>query len=145
MFERMLDKSIMPNESQILETLGQKSYEQLMQFEEILSSRYDLHKELRFPFGNSYGWGYKYSHKTFHLCYAFFEKGAFTVMLQIGDKQVEKAKRIIAGLSDKTKIAWDERYPCGDQGGWIFYRVIDDHDVLEIIQCIYAKKAPLNQ
>lgn len=145
MFERMLDKSIIPNESLILETLGQKSYEQLMQFEEILSSRYDLHKELRFPFGNSYGWGYKYSHKTFHLCYAFFEKGAFTIMLQIGDKQVEKAERIITELSDKVRTAWLNRYPCGDQGGWIFYRVIDGHDVLEIIQCIDAKKAPQNR
>lgn len=145
MFERMLDKSIIPNASQILETLGEKSYEQLMQFEASLSSQYDLHKELRFPFGNNYGWGYKYSHKTFHLCYAFFEKGAFTVMLQIGDKQVAKAERIIAGLSDKAQTVWSNRYPCGDQGGWIFYRIIEDQDVSEVIQCIHAKKAPLNQ
>lgn len=144
MFERMLDKTIIPNETQIIETLGQKSYEHLRQLETSLSSHYDLHKELRFPFGNNYGWGYKYSHKTFHLCYAFFEKGAFTIMLQIGDKQVEKAEKIIAELSSKVQEAWSNRYPCGDHGGWIFYRVMDEHDVVEIIQCIHAKKAPLN-
>lgn len=39
MFERMLDKSIIPDESKILETLGQKSYEQLMHFEKSLLDR----------------------------------------------------------------------------------------------------------
>jgi len=38
------------------------------------------------------GWGYKYSHKSSHLCYAFFEKGAFTVTVQIGDKQVHSVE-----------------------------------------------------
>ncbi|MDR2203028.1 MAG: DUF3788 domain-containing protein [Nitrososphaerota archaeon] len=28
-------------------------------------------------FGSNYGWGYKYSHKANHLCYAFFEKNIF--------------------------------------------------------------------
>lgn len=66
--------------------------------EEYLNTHYQLVKEIRFPFGNSYGWGYKYSHKSSHLCYAFFEKGAFTVTIQIGDKQAQLVEDVLSSL-----------------------------------------------
>lgn len=71
MYERMLDKSSKPTDTQIQEYLGCQSYNRLAAMEKYLNVHYQLVKELRFPFGNSYGWGYKYSHKSSHLCYAF--------------------------------------------------------------------------
>ncbi len=142
MFERMLDKSKEPSVAEIREYIGEDGYERLGRLESILSGQYELMKELRFPFGNHYGWGYKLSHKSFHLCYAFFEKGAFTIMIQIGDRQVPKAENMIVNMSPKAQKLWAERYPCGDHGGWIQYRVLEDGDMEEAISFIHAKKAP---
>lgn len=92
--------------------------------EEYLQTQYYLLKELRFPFGNNYGWGYKSSHKSNHLCYAFFEKGAFTVTIQIGDKQLGLLERYLSDLSPKAQELWGNRYPCGDNGGWVHYQIL---------------------
>lgn len=105
-----------------------------------LADHYDFKKELRFPFGNNYGWGYKYSHKSSHLCYTFFESGAFTVTLQLGDSCVPAVERMLPVLSEKAKEIWKNRYSCGKQGGWIHYRVIHDNDLDDILKLILAKK-----
>lgn len=101
MYERMLDKALRPEPGQICAYMGADAYARLSALETALAARYDLTRELRFPFGNSYGWGYKYAHRSTHLCYAFFEKGAFTLMVQIGDRQVRPLERALAELSER--------------------------------------------
>lgn len=110
-----------------------------------VKKQYDLKKELKFPFGNNYGWGYKYSHKATHLCYAFFEKEAFTILIQIGDNQVSIIESMINTLSEKTKELWETRYPCGNHGGWIQYRILGEEDFLNVIKFINVKKCPLSK
>lgn len=66
MFERMLNKNKEPSLTEIRETIGENGYMLLQLLDNTLAQRYDLSKELRFPFGNHYGWGYKYSHKSLH-------------------------------------------------------------------------------
>ena len=142
MYERMLDKFNEPTAEQVKDYLGSESYKRLVALEDYLKSRYLLSKEMRFPFGSNYGWGYKYSHKTAHLCYAFFEKDAFTVTLQIGDKQVHLVEDMFNTLSHKTRELWNIRYPCGEHGGWVHYRVLGDDDLTDICKLIEAKKKP---
>jgi len=142
MHERMLDKNNEPSSKQIKEFLGGKGYERLSALEKYLQTKYQLSKELRFPFGNSYGWGYKYRHKSVHLCYAFFEKESFTVTIQIGDKQVPLLENMMDSLSPKAKELWATRYPCGKNGGWIHYRVLSSKDLKDIYKLIHAKKSP---
>lgn len=67
MYERMLNKMNKPTLDAIQETMGMAALGKLNQFESFLIVLYDLHKELKFPFGKNYGWGYKYSHKNKHL------------------------------------------------------------------------------
>ena len=143
MYERMLDKTNKPDGTQIRACLGKDSYARLLNFEEALAARYDLHRELRFPFGSQYGWGYKYSHKSLHLCYAFFEQGAFTVMVQVGDRQVPALEKQMAALSPKARDVWAGRYPCGNTGGWVRDRVLEDADLADVLRFVEAKKAPV--
>ena len=142
MFERIFDKNTVPDEAAIVGHLGQESHERLIALEDRLKKCYQLSRELKFPFGNSYGWGYKYSHGSSHLCYVFFEKGAFTVTLQIGDKMVPAAESILPSLLRKTQDLWKNRYPCGECGGWIHYRVLSDEELADVISLIAIRKKP---
>lgn len=145
MYERLLDKNNSPETDYIKEFIGIKSYTMLLQFEDFLNNNYRLSKEMKFPFGNNYGWGYKYSHESNHLCYAFFESGAFTVTVQLGDSCVSKVEQILPDLSQKAQDLWQNRYPCGKQGGWIHYRVIDMDELNDVLEFVKVKKKPVGQ
>ncbi|MDR0476182.1 MAG: DUF3788 domain-containing protein, partial [Treponema sp.] len=74
----------------------------------------EINIELKFPFGNNYGWGYKISNKSKHLFYLFFEKDSITIMLQIKGIKTEKEMEQYNKLSEEGKKYWENRYPCGD-------------------------------
>jgi hypothetical protein len=141
MYERLLDKNDPPSADFIEKYLGAESYGVLLELETFLNGSYDLSREMKFPFGSGYGWGYKYSHKSSHLCYVFFESGAFTVTLQLGDGCVSKVEKTLPGLSRKAQELWQNRYPCGTQGGWVHYRVTDADDLNDIFELIKIKKS----
>lgn len=143
MYERMLDKDNTPSIELIYETIGTDAAAKLNQFEALLTELYDLSRELKFPFGKNYGWGYKYNHKSKHLCYLFFEQGGFTIFTQIGDKQVTEMESKLDSLSDKSKETWSVRYPCGERGGWINYRILKEEDIKEILEFIKVKVKPV--
>lgn len=145
MYERLLDKSAPPSDEFIRQYLGEESYENLLLFEKFLRGCYDLKRELRFPFGNGYGWGYKYSHKSSHLCYAFFESGAFTVTLQLGDACVPAVEKLLPQLSAKANELWQNRYPCGERGGCIHHRITSASDLDDICKLVTAKKRPVKK
>jgi hypothetical protein len=96
-----LTKSAPPDGDFVKEYLGAESYGFLLELEKFLNDHYDLKKELKFPFGSSYGWGYKYS----HLCYTFFEAGAFTVTQQARRLLCSRRPEIAAGPVGKGKPA----------------------------------------
>lgn len=136
----MLNKQQVPSFNQIQEFIGNDSFFRLSKLEKFLMTHYQLVKEVKFPFGNNYGWGYKYSHKSIHLCHVFFEANAFTVTIQIGDKQVPLLEDLMQTFLPKTKELWHNRYPCGENGGWIHYRVLSDAELEDIYKLIEVKK-----
>jgi hypothetical protein len=139
----MLNKDIIPSDEFIKEYLGKDSYSNLIQLERFLDEHYDLRKELRFPFGKKYGWGYKYSHRSNHLCHAFFESGAFTITIQLGDACVADMQKILPFISEKANELWKKRYPCGEQGGWIHYRIMGTDELKDIFEVVKIKKKPM--
>jgi len=143
MHERLRDKNNAPTPEQVRAYLGDESFERLLSLERYLQTHYDLAKETRFPFGNGYGWSYKFSHRSTHLCYAFFEEGAFTVTIQVGDKQAQAVEDAMGRLSPKAQALWADRYPCGNNGGWIHYRVLRDEELTDLHSLIHAKKKPV--
>jgi hypothetical protein len=79
------------------------------------------------------------------LCYVFFEKDAFTVMFQIGDKQVPQLESQLSSLLQKTNDVWESRYPCGEHGGWVHYRVLTDDEVADVMKLLAIKKKTLQK
>ena len=141
MYERMLNKEIKPTLYDIHNTIGIRNKELLDELDKFLMSSYDLKSQIRFPFGNNYGWGIKYSHKSKHLCYVFPEHNAFTVTIQIGKNDVEKLNKILKSLLPKTQELWQNRYPCGS-GGWLHYRVFTHNELQDVKKLITIKKNP---
>lgn len=139
----MLDKSTPPCSADIAAHLGDRGGARLLTLESFLEENYQLKKELRFPFGGSYGWGYKYCHKNTHLCYVFFESGAITVTIQLGDRCVPAVQEAFPSFLPRTKELWEGRYPCGDSGGWVHYRILSDSELEDICTLIRIKKKPV--
>jgi len=71
-----------------------------------------------------------------------FEKGAFTITIQLGKNQLPKLHEKLSAFSPKTNELWKNRYPCGE-GGWIHYRVLDQEDLNEIKELIIIKRKPI--
>jgi len=143
MYEHLLDKNNKPTPIQVKEYLGENGVKHLLALKNFLQTNYHLLKEMRFPFGHSYGWGYKYSHKSSHLCYIFFEKGAFTFTIQIGDKQVNAVEKYLSDLSSTAQELWKNRYPRGNNGGWVHYRILYNYELNDVYKFISAKKKPI--
>jgi len=120
---RMLDKKNVPSNDEIRTHIGEKSVENIEIIKNSLEKLLNINMELKFPFGNEYGWGYKVSAKSKHLFYLFFEKGSINIMLQIGGIKTKKEMEKYNNLSEEGKEYWENKYQCGKNGGWIHYRI----------------------
>lgn len=142
MYERMADKDVKPGNVEIEQYIGAESCRLLQMLEEMLNVRYDVHRELGFPFGAPHGWGYKYSYKTKHLCHIFFERGAITLTLQIGDGQVPLLDKILPRSPQRHSHFGKIVNPCGTNGGWINYRILSEDELKDIMKLIEVKRNP---
>lgn len=127
MYERMLDKSIRPDISQLVEWCGTSSilFSDLVRF---MAMEICAQSEIRFPYGNNYGWCITFRRKKRLICDVFAECGALNVMLRLSDDSFQKAYPF---LLEYTQEQIDARYPCGD-GGWIHYRVTSKEHLNDI-------------
>ncbi len=142
MYERMLVKEIQPSMEDIFVTIGKEGEKHWKMLDEFFRSSYDIEAEIRFPFGNSYGWGVRYRHRSKTLCYMFPENGAFTVFFQIGKQEVARVLQKLADFLPRTVEIWEKRYPCG-AGGWLYYRVLNPEEICDIKELIKFKKKPV--
>lgn len=119
MYERMLDKSARPTLEQMTAYCGEAGpwYQRLCSF---LEGQAEIEGEIRFPYGNHYGWGVSYRRGKKLICTLFCEDGAFTMMLRLSNAQYAA---VYDKLSAGAQQVVDARYPCSD-GGWIHLRVL---------------------
>ena len=99
---------------------------------------YDIKFELRFPYGNKYGWGYKVRRivkpgsKPKYLFDIFLEKGSINIMCRLEVKTDDELVKYDK-LSEEGKKYWENRYPCGgENSGWVKYRVINKNQLKDI-------------
>ena len=131
MYERMLEKNKVPTETEIKEYIGRKANYNLETIQLKLKELLDCNFELKFPFGNKYGWGYKVSIQKKHLLYLFFEKGSLNLMMKINEPVKEEEINLLHGLTIKGKEYWDNKFPCGS-GGWIHFRIEEKEDLNDV-------------
>ena len=134
MFERLLDKNVQPSIDEMTAYCGQcgAMYTALRSF---MENQPDVQAEIRFPYGNKYGWSIAYRKKKKLVCDVFAEAGAFTVMIRLSGKQ-------FASVYDKvlpyTQGYIDNKYPCGD-GGWLHYRILEPEHLQDIETLLSVK------
>lgn len=134
MYERMLDKLHKPTFEEFQSHCGDLG-NLLVEMDCFLSNELNCDQLLRFPYGNSYGWGNKYYIKSTHICDLFAEKNAFTIMLRLTNLQFRSH---YDEMSNYTKNSIDGKYPCGE-GGWIHYRVLREEHVEDIKKLLHLK------
>ncbi len=134
MYERMLDKSIRPNITNMIDWCGESGtlFTELKQF---MTEVKNAQNEIRFPYGNGYGWCVTYRKNKKLLCDVFPECGALNVMLRLSDDSFQKA---YSSLTQYTQEQIDARYPCGN-GGWIHDRITNKEHLDDIMKLLALK------
>lgn len=120
MYERLLDKNNRPALDELIAHCGVNG-ENYKLFNAYLADRFNTIQEIRFPYGNKYGWCITHRKGKKYICDVFAEAGAFTVMVRLTDIQFEE---VYETITEYGKNYINNKYPCSD-GGWIHYRVTD--------------------
>ena len=118
MYERLLDKTLSPDFEDMIAYSGSVG-DLWVGLDEHIISTFSAQRQIRFPYGNKYGWSCKYSRKSKHICDIFAENGAFALHFRISDESLDP---IYNDLSQYAKDVCDNKYPCSG-GGWLTYRV----------------------
>lgn len=134
MYERLLDKSDRPTKEALASYCGE-GRERFQALNEALSARFATEQEIRFPYGNRYGWCITHRRRGKLICDVFAEAGAFTVMLRLSDRQYAA---VYPALHADAQGCVDRRYPCGD-GGWIHFRVLNAEQLSDITLLLNEK------
>lgn len=139
---RLKEKAHQPTEDFIQLYMGEDTWNRLMRFEAMLRERYDLNREMRFPFGNEYGWGFRYAHKKSLLLYTFFEKDSFCCTLSINDAGALAVEAMLGDLRPEVQRIWTNRYGCGADGGWLNLSVVSDDVLPDLVRLVAVKVKP---
>ncbi|KPJ51121.1 MAG: hypothetical protein AMJ41_00250 [candidate division Zixibacteria bacterium DG_27] len=107
---------------------------------EYLNRAYDIEPELLF-YGKKYGWTYRYRKSGKSLCSLFPEKDAFTVLITLGKKELEKLDPDLPRLSKKVQglIRGTELL---HDGKWLWIRLPDVGNVEDIKTILKVKRRP---
>ncbi len=134
MYERMLNKQVMPTIEEMTVYCGENA-ETFSLLNDWLTTSFGTEEKVVFPYGNKYGWGIAHKKKSKLICNVFAEDNAFTIMMRLSDKQYNS---VYDRLQRYTQEYIDKKYPCGD-GGWIHYRVTDKEHVGDIQKLLWVK------
>ena len=137
--QRMTDKESKPIVKDMLKTVGKKSllWNELKSY---IGLYYELIPEIVF-YGEKIGWTLRYRRSGKTLCSFFPEKNAFTVLVVLGKKEVEKTKLLIDKLNKSVKKVFEETKQLHD-GRWLWINVKTATDVESIKVLLGVKRRP---
>ena len=135
----MLDKEHQPTEKEILCTIEKTSA--WLDLKQYIEENYDYVPELAF-YGKKYGWTIRYRRSGKTLCSLFPEKGAFTALVVLGKKEVEKVLSIINDFDSSLRELINNTERLHD-GSWLWVRVLNMEGSEGIKRLLSAKKKPI--
>ena len=136
-YERMLDKTHQPTEQEMLETIQDTTL--WLQMREYLAAAYEVTPEL-INYGK-YGWTLRYRKGGRTLCSLYPERGAFSMLIVLGAKEVAKALSMMDQFNAKIRKVLTETPQLHD-GRWLWIRVLEQSDVDGIIELLKRKRKP---
>ncbi len=141
-FERLIDKTIEPSEEIVLKFLGKQASKAWMMLRQYIEGHYDFAPETAF-YGKNYGWSVRYRRSGKTLCSLFPERGAFSALIVLGKKEVEKVAVISDVLSPPVREIFFGTEQLHD-GRWLWIRLKTVNDVDDIIKLLAEKRKPKN-
>ncbi|UCE17074.1 MAG: DUF3788 domain-containing protein [Gemmatimonadota bacterium] len=139
LYERMRDGDTKPTEDDIITYVGKKSPFWL-ELRDYLNKHYDVTPELVF-YGKKYGWTIRYRKSRKTLCSLFPEKGAFTVLIVLGGKEVDKTLSMIDDLSPDVRTLFENTEQLRD-GRWLWIQVMKKEDMESVKLLLSVKRKP---
>lgn len=136
-YDRIIRKEGEPTDAEILDMIGNTTH--WFELRQYLESSYDFAPEL-FN-GGKHGWAIRYRKSGKTLCNLIPEKGAFTVLVVLGKKEVEKALAIADKLNKNVRQHLENTEQLHD-GRWLWIRVRKQGDVKSIVELLKAKRKP---
>ena len=138
-FQRMLNKDIAPSEDEILSTIGENSG-LWIDMRKYVEENYDFSPELVF-YGKKHGWTIRYRKSGKTLISLFPEEGAFSILLVLGKKEVDKVDSVIENLSLNVRSIFESTEQLHD-GRWLWIRVFSKEDIESAKLILLAKRKP---
>jgi len=137
-YERMLDKDHQPTETEILNTIKKASA--WLDLTQYIEENYNYVPELVF-YGRKYGWTIRYRRSGKTLCSLFPEKGAFTALVVLGKKEIERVLSMINEFDSDLRELIKSTEHLHD-GSWLWVRVLNMEGSEGIKKLLSAKKKP---
>ena len=139
----MLDEEHRPSEKEILDYLDSKAAEAWADIASFLRTSYDFSPELDYG-GSKYGWSMRYRKSGKSLCTLYPEKSAFTILIVLGEREVEEFEENMNEFSAKTIELFKFARQSHD-GRWLWIRVLDKADTEDVRRLFAVKRKPTNR
>ncbi len=139
-YERILDKTRHPGETEILAHIGQPVADCWAALSRYLAETYAVEPETRFG-GSKYGWLLSYRKGGRPLCDLFPEAGAFTALVVLGGKEAAQALAELDTFGPNVRACL-ENTPALHDGRWLWIRVGDPRDVADVQRLVLLKRKP---
>ena len=138
--KRLLDKNNKPSKEKIRKTIGEHAKSAWNDLQNFIDTNYDLTVETVF-YGLNYGWAIRYRKSGKTLCCLFPEEGAFSVLIVLGKKEVEKTMLVLDEFGNNTKkIILNTKHL--HDGRWLWIRILRIDKIDDIKSLIRIKRKP---
>ena len=138
-YQRMLEGDVRPTEDEIENTIGENSF-LWSEMRKYLEENYNFASELVY-YGKKYGWTIRYRKSGKTLCSLFPEKDAFTVLVVLGMKEVEKTHSMRDKLNSEVRSLFENTEQLRD-GRWLWIRVLTKDDIESSKLLLNTKRKP---
>ncbi len=144
MYERMMDKTSQPSDTDMVTTIGQPIAEAWTALRRFLVETYGILPVFNSG-GKKYGWNLQHKIGGRPLCELYPEHGSFTALVVLGKSELDQALERVESFGPTVRKALVDS-PRHYDGCWMYIRVSDAQtcrqDVQDIEQLILIKKKP---